>query len=159
MTDGKLRNGAGCVRHLCGLSAYKMNREANDCECFPCNPCSPHSLAPRMCHAQCTATTPLLVTHSDFCHSHLSRQKVTQQPSSRTGLKEKRMWSHKYGVFRKHLLETEWNLWVKSTVCPLPRDSPPVYSSWGGVVLDSPVQALGFTLASRLVHLQQMTKV
>lgn len=39
--------------------------------------------------------------------------------------KKKRMRSHKYGVFRKHLLETEWNLWVKITVCPLPRDPPP----------------------------------
>lgn len=39
--------------------------------------------------------------------------------------RKKRTRSHKYGVSRKHLLETEWNLWVKSTVCSLPRDPPP----------------------------------
>lgn len=60
-----------------------MNWEANDCECFPCSPSSPHSLAPSKCHMQCTATAPRLVTHSDFCHSHFNRQEVTQQPSAK----------------------------------------------------------------------------
>lgn len=31
----------------------------------------------------------------------------------------------KYGVSPKYLLETDWNLWVKSFVCPLLRDPAP----------------------------------
>lgn len=158
MTNDKLRNGAGCVRHLCGLSAYKMNREANDCQCFPCNPSSPHSLAPSMCHAQCTATTPLLGTHSDFCHSHFSRQEVTQQPSGRTRLKEKKdaisqIWS--LPETSRDRLES-----VSQEHCGFTAQRPsPFLLLLGRGGSGLPSAAVGLHLCFWLVHLQEMTKV
>lgn len=96
-----------------------------------------------------TVTSAILISADRKSHS---------SQAAKPDWKKKRMRSHKYGVSRKRL-ETDWNLWVKSTVGSLPRDPLPFYSSWGGVVLGSPVQPLDFTFASGLVHLQEMTKV
>lgn len=161
MTNDRLRNGVGCVRHLSGLSAHETNGEANDCERFSCNPRNPHSLAPSMCPAPCTATTPPLMTHSDLGHSHFSRQEVTQQTSGRTGMKAGlTFWGKKKGCDLTNMespgniFQTEWNVWVKECyVSAAWRLSPSLlFLGWGGSGLLS--AAFGFYLCFQVSSLE-----